>query len=136
MAYFGNGNYVTMKAPEDYPGKLYNDRYCYEHQYVWWLNTGEILDYNRIIHHKDGNFKNNDFNNLEAIDRGKHTSRHCNKGLFGFSGAHYTYRETEKPWNRIWRCAIGFKGKITALGVYNDPLSCEIVYELVKEELY
>jgi hypothetical protein len=51
-------------------------------------------------------------------------------------GAHYTYKETEKPWNRIWRCAIGFKGKITALGVYNDPLSCEIVYELVKEELY
>lgn len=56
-------------------------------------------------------------------------------GLFGFVGGYYSEKKT-KPWNRVWFCRISYCGNINKLGYYNDPLSCEIVYKIVFNEIY
>ena len=49
------------------------------HRIIWKEHYGEIPP-NNIIHHKDRNKENNDIDNLELIEWGKHTSYH-NTGL-------------------------------------------------------
>lgn len=71
-----NGEYNLVIAPEGYPGKLYRNRYCYEHHLVYWLNYGIIPKTEEIIHHKDGNKRNNDINNLELMNRISHIIFH------------------------------------------------------------
>ena len=38
-----NGPYEMVIAPEEYPGRRYRNRYVYEHQLVWWKNTGKLV---------------------------------------------------------------------------------------------
>lgn len=71
-----NGPYELVKAPEEYPGKRYRGKYVYEHQLVWWQNTGELVPDDYIIHHKDENKRNNTFSNLELKSRAVHTAEH------------------------------------------------------------
>jgi len=54
------------------------------------------------------------------------------KGLFGFTSAHYDNRTKTNP----WKSQIRYKGKRKALGVFPDPLSAELVYRLVWDEIY
>lgn len=71
-----NGPYILVKAPENYPGKKYRGKYCYEHVLVWWQNTGEIPGDDEQIHHKDEDKHNNVFENLEKIKNGAHQKLH------------------------------------------------------------
>ena len=76
-----NGLYELVVAPIEYPGKRYRNRYCYEHHLVWWKSTGELQKESEIIHHKDGNKRNNSFDNLEIMNKKEHTSYHVkNRG--------------------------------------------------------
>jgi hypothetical protein len=71
-----NGPYELVIAPLDYPGKKYRDRYCYEHTLVYWKQTGLIPTEGFVIHHKNGNKRDNRFKNLEMISISKHNSEH------------------------------------------------------------
>ncbi len=72
-----NGPYEMVKAPDDYPGKKYRGRYCYEHQLVWWQETGELAPDDHVIHHKTDDTRDNGFENLELKTRASHTLDHC-----------------------------------------------------------
>ena len=72
-----NGPYELVIAPDDYPGKKYRNRYCYEHHLVYWKNTGVLPDKDQVIHHKNDNKRDNRFSNLELMCRKKHTSHHA-----------------------------------------------------------
>lgn len=74
-----NGPYILLKAPSDYPGKKYRDRYAYEHTIVWWQNTGFVPPAGYIIHHKNENKHDNNFENLELISTSSHTEKHITK---------------------------------------------------------
>ena len=71
-----NGEYILVKAPKNYKGKLYRGKYCYEHHLVYWQNTGHIVQDTEIIHHKDGNKQNNSFDNLELRNYRQHIILH------------------------------------------------------------
>ena len=71
-----NGPYELVKAPENYPGKLYRGKYCYEHRLVWWENTGELPDENEVVHHINEDKTDNRFENLEVLARENHGSLH------------------------------------------------------------
>lgn len=71
-----NGEYLLVKAPPDYRGVKYRGKYSYKHHIVWWENTGEILETNEIIHHKNHNKLDNRFSNLEKMSRSEHSSLH------------------------------------------------------------
>lgn len=47
-----------------------------EHRYIMVNYLGRELSYNEVVHHKDGNKKNNDMYNLELLSRQKHSSEH------------------------------------------------------------
>lgn len=68
----------------------------------------------------------------EEVKKNRETK--AGKGLFGFTGGCYKEKEY-KPWNRVWMCYIKYFRHTTYLGYFNDPLSCEIVYTLVKNEI-
>jgi hypothetical protein len=40
------------------------------------------------------------------------------------------------PWKKVWRTQIRYNGKMIPLGYFNDPISGEIVYDLVFKEIY
>lgn len=71
-----NGPYILVKAPENYPGKRYRGKYCYEHILVYWQNTNTLPSENEQIHHKDGDKHNNVFSNLEKININEHKILH------------------------------------------------------------
>lgn len=58
-----------------FPGKSQID----EHRYLMAIHLNRTLEYDEIVHHKDGDGLNNDLSNLELIRRGEH-SKHHNTG--------------------------------------------------------
>lgn len=72
-----NGPYNLVKAPEGYPGKTYRENYVYEHHAVWYLATGEIVPSGYLIHHVNGDKRDNRIENLEVVERGDHTRKHA-----------------------------------------------------------
>ena len=71
-----NGDYILVIAPDDYPGKRYRGRYCYEHHLLYWQAYGVTPTEEEIVHHKDGNKHNNSIENLELISRKDHSYMH------------------------------------------------------------
>jgi len=71
-----NGDYELVIAPEEFPGKKYRGKYCYEHHLVYWQNTGIVPKEGELIHHKDEYKRNNEFENLELITVAEHNRLH------------------------------------------------------------
>lgn len=71
-----NGDYELVVAPENFIGKKYRDKYCYEHHLVYWLNYGIVPQKDEVIHHKDGNKHNNSIDNLELQKLKNHNKIH------------------------------------------------------------
>lgn len=65
-----------MLAPPGYPGKLYRGKYCYEHHAVWWQHTGAPLRDGEVVHHKNGDKRDNRFGNLELMTTADHMAEH------------------------------------------------------------
>lgn len=57
-----------------------------------------------------------------------------NKGLFNFTAVYSL--KNRKPWLRVWASKISYNSHRTSLGMFNDPLSADIVYNLVYNEIY
>ena len=74
-----NGDYILVKAPEDFIGKKYRGRYCYEHHLVYWQHYHIVPKDDEVIHHIDGNKHNNDISNLELISKSEHSANHTRK---------------------------------------------------------
>lgn len=71
-----NGEYELVVAPAEYPGKKYRGKYVYEHQLVWWQNTGTTVPEGYLIHHLNHRKRDNRFANLELQSRASHGSLH------------------------------------------------------------
>lgn len=71
-----NGPYELVIAPENYPGKRYRGRYCYEHHLVWWQHHGTLPGPDELVHHKDENKRHNVIENLELMKKGRHATKH------------------------------------------------------------
>ena len=71
-----NGPYTLIRAPDDYPGKKYRGKYCYEHHLIWWSKTKTLVPEGFILHHKNENKHDNQFENLELKTREAHSRDH------------------------------------------------------------
>ena len=75
------GKYILVKAPENYPGRKYREKYCYEHHLIWWKKYGRLPEKGKCLHHKDENTHNNIISNLEEINWKEHCGLHTrNRG--------------------------------------------------------
>lgn len=71
-----DGQYEAVKAPKEFPGYLDRGRYALEHRVVWWRETGNLPPDDCVIHHKNGNPRDNRFSNLEVIGEKEHKKKH------------------------------------------------------------
>lgn len=102
-----NGSYNLVVAPEDYPGKRYRDKYCFEHYLVWWENNDYVPmpDDDFVIHHIDGDTHNNNISNLVIMRERDHCRLHNNERqkrkmvLVRCPNCGYTFvKERRKTW--------------------------------------
>lgn len=68
----GDYNYVIVR---DHPFRTKHD-YVLEHRIVVENHLKRILDSNEVVHHKDGNKKNNVIENLEVLSDSLHRREH------------------------------------------------------------
>ena len=68
----GEYNYAVVKG---HPNATKND-YVLHHRVVMENHLGRLLDKNEVVHHKDGNKKNNNIENLEVLDSREHVIHH------------------------------------------------------------
>lgn len=71
-----NGEYELVIAPKDYPGRKYRGRYAYEHHVVWWRHFKTMPANGHVIHHKNGNKRDNRLENLELMGLNEHSAFH------------------------------------------------------------
>lgn len=71
-----NGSYTLVVAPDEYPGKRYRGKYCYEHHLVYWQNTGVVPKNGEVVHHINEDKRDNKFENLELKTEGRHNGDH------------------------------------------------------------
>jgi ssDNA-binding Zn-finger/Zn-ribbon topoisomerase 1 len=76
-----NGDYIMVIAPDDYPGKKYRGKYCYEHYLVYWNAYGVIPGDDEIIHHRDEDKHHNVPENLILMTRKDHSAMHDSEKL-------------------------------------------------------
>lgn len=68
------GDYNYALVPE-HPNAT-NNGYVLEHRVIMENHLGRLLNANEVVHHIDGNKKNNNILNLELMTREQHTSEH------------------------------------------------------------
>lgn len=82
--YIDKDGYVLIRMPEDEDpifAPMYNAKgYGYEHRIKMAKKLGRPLRNDEHVHHKDGNRKNNDIDNLELVEIRSHISDHIKKG--------------------------------------------------------
>lgn len=71
-----NGPYELVTAPPEYPGKRYRGRYVYEHHLVWWQTHGSVVSDGAVVHHRNGDKRDNRVENLELLTRVAHAEHH------------------------------------------------------------
>lgn len=71
-----NGPYELVMCPINYPGTKYRNKYVYEHHLVYWKHTGNLVPKTHVIHHKNGNKRDNRIENLELMKWNIHSSHH------------------------------------------------------------
>lgn len=69
------GEYIFTYAP-NHPQATKDNQHVQEHRLVMEKVLGRYLEPYEVVHHRDGNKKNNDPDNLEVKTRGRHVSEH------------------------------------------------------------
>jgi hypothetical protein len=95
-----------------------------------------LLCKGNVVHHKNNNRKNNLKSNLEGVDS---QSEHIKFHMFGNRHADgkgkVWLNKTKNPEYRCWEVRIMFNGKRKRFGLYENPLTAQLVYNLIWEEL-
>ena len=69
--------YKFVKAPPEYPGKVYSwGRRLLEHRLVWWNETGHVVGQGEVVHHLNGDGSDNRFENLQLLTVDEHNEIH------------------------------------------------------------
>ena len=68
--------YVLIIAPEDWPGRKWDKKFCFEHQYIVWRATGLLPEKGFCIHHKNKNKGDNRLENLQRMTVKEHFALH------------------------------------------------------------
>lgn len=96
-----------------------------------------------VVHHIDGDRLNNDISNLEVMEQPLHmklhgkniTPKRVKLNNYSAKSKGYALLKNKNPEKRCWRASIEYNKKKTFLGLFEDPISANLVYELTKKEI-
>ena len=74
-----NGPYTLVVAPKNYSGIKYRGKYVYEHRIRVEQKLKRLLHPDEIVHHVNGDKRDNRFSNLQVAFRADHASMHHTK---------------------------------------------------------
>ena len=81
-----NNGYVYEYSP-NHPF-AWKQKYVAQHRLVMEKKLGRYLKPSEVVHHKDGDTKNNNLENLELYPtKNEHMKQHVSKGQIGFTGS-------------------------------------------------
>lgn len=92
-----NGPYELVIAPEQYPGKKYRNRYCYEHHLVWWQAGNILPQAGEVLHHINNNRRDNRLENLELMSVAQHNTEHSPETVMRIETCAYCNNEFSRP---------------------------------------
>lgn len=75
--FVSKGDYYYAVVSE-HPNRTKNN-YVLAHRVIMENHLGRLLNTNEVVHHKDGNKKNNELSNLELMDAKEHIKHHVNE---------------------------------------------------------
>ena len=108
--YYDNKTRFRVYRP-DYP-RAWNYKttkgYAFRSHIVWWLHTGEVVPKNCVLHHKNGNHKDDSFDNLEVMLYRDHMRLHYSNSIntkCAFCAAAFTYKPSRPRKFCSVRCA-------------------------------
>jgi hypothetical protein len=95
-----SGRYL-VKVPPGYPGKVYQNKYVYEHRAVWWLHHGSLPPQDWHIHHINHDPLDNRIENLEAISALEHSKQKHNGGKDPVQHVELICHYCKKPFQKL-----------------------------------
>lgn len=112
-----------------------------EHRLAMEQYLGRILDSNEVVHHCDGNGRNNKIDNLELMLKGSHASFHKlgkdshrnqldAKSSTGFRGVYsLNYRLEKKNLSKVFFSQITYQGRKIWLGYFKTAEEAAKAYD-------
>lgn len=76
-----SGDYLIVRPPKGYVGRMHSRGYAYEHHVVWWERTQSIVEPGMILHHRNHDKHDNRFENLELMTASQHAKHHAKERL-------------------------------------------------------
>ena len=76
MSHTKNYSVPRVKAPAEYPGKVNVEGYIKLSHLIWWQYTGVAPEPGEVIHHINGDEKDNRFENLQKMTISEHMTLH------------------------------------------------------------
>lgn len=129
------------------------------HRLVWEDHYKTKIPKKYDIHHINENKTDNRIQNLQCVKKRIHLQHHrigktfsktrnlfsketlaelkkcvTHRGIFKTRGVYLL--KSCNPEKRCWNCRSRYNKKITSLGLYEDPFTAQIVYDLVRKEIY
>ena len=142
-----SGKYIYAVVPE-HPSAI-DFGYVYEHRIVMENHLGRLLEKDEIVHHKDGNGKNNKIENLELMKQSEHARQHgIERGIvMCLLKCPECQEDFDKPKNKTHlvkpsklgatfcgnRCRGLFSQKIQANGGLTDEMKSRISSNVIRE---
>lgn len=90
-----------------------------------------------IVHHINGDKLDNRRCNLQGMTNIEHVNLHKSKHRFKVTGKYpgASFNKSKNPEKKCWQSQIMYNQHTKRLGLFEDPLSASIVYQIVRGEI-